>query len=622
MWKKSERVLLSSLSSYRRLARYSALGYRRALTGHTSATVNDSTSSSPWLWIINGIAIAAIFDSQSQGNGVALCESREKSSGVVFSTEQVVTNWSGTHTCQPLRIYEPHSAQEVLRLLQYLHSSNQHARPIGTALSPNGIGMSFGQQGSLISTSALDYVEVDPVQKVVTVGAGARVSEVLKALEVHNLTLQNFSSIQEQQMAGWTQVAAHGTGCSLPTVDDMILRMKLATATEGLLTLSNTSNPKLFGMAKVGLGVLGVVTELTLQCVDRHELLEHSFAVSLKDIAKQHYDRLSNYRHVRYMWLPYTSEVMVVVSNPVDGKQSDPAKDVVNAFQQQRAASTASTDKATKSLYELLIKLQRLTTKLTKEQEEELKALTFSQLRDRLLDFGPLNLAHIQAVNQAEAQFWKASTGSRQADSRDILGFDCGGEQHVFEVCFPIGSLKDKSNKDIAFVEKLMQLIEKHKIPAHCPIEQRWTARSSSKMSPAFSENPEEIFSWVGVIMYLPPNQSTEQRAEITKEFQRYTQLMQPLLDEYQAHCHWAKIELPMKTDSTAVAVKSADNSWWSRFFGSPSPPLDDKTIIANMRTRIRKKYPVDEFNAYRKALDPNAVLSNNLVETLFNAEK
>lgn len=39
--------------------------------------------------------------------------------------------------------------------------------------------------------------------------------QVLEALAKHGLTLQNFSSIQEQQMGGWTQVcmcvhAKHG----------------------------------------------------------------------------------------------------------------------------------------------------------------------------------------------------------------------------------------------------------------------------------------------------------------------------------------------------------------------------------------------------------------------------
>ncbi len=640
MMLKNSNNLIRSLPSYRRLSRFSALNHRRAITCSTASTPapQSATTSTPyWLWVVSGIAIAAVFEENGSGSStLAHCEHRHKGTGIEYESGQIITNWSNTHQCNPTHLYEPKSSQEVLRLLQYLHRKGwEKARPIGTALSPNGIGMS---DQSLISMHSLDYVEVDPENRLVTVGAGVRVSEVLKALEKHNLTLQNFSSIQEQQLAGWTQVAAHGTGCTLPTVDEMIVRMKLATATEGLMTLSQQSNPALFSMAKVGLGALGVVTELTLQCVPKHTLLEHTFTLPLKDIGKDHLQRLKEYRHVRYMWLPYTTEVVVVVSNPTgDGvERNDPAKAIVENW--EKSAISSSQDLPTKPLYELLLKCEKdsqSSQQTQQERELSVKQLSFSQLRDRLLDFAPLDLKHIQAVNQAESEFWKRCTGSRQDDSTKILGFDCGGEQFVFEVCFPIGPvLKDSvtkgSSKDIEFVQKLMKLIEKHQIPAHCPIEQRWTARSTAKMSPAYSQDPDEVFSWVGIIMYLPPHQIPLEREEITKQFQRYTQLIQPLLEEYNAHCHWAKIELPKdyensNTPNSQAVGKSETNtsSWWSRIFGSSSNTdvlvMDERTRLRIMKERIKAKFPVEEFNAYRKVLDPKGILSNKLIDSLFN---
>ena len=69
------------------------------------------------------------------------------------------------------------------------------------------------------------------------------------------------------------QVSAHGTGAKLPTVDEMIVRMQLATPGKGLLEL-NSDSEGLFEMTKVGLGSLGVVTELTLKCVPLYKLKE------------------------------------------------------------------------------------------------------------------------------------------------------------------------------------------------------------------------------------------------------------------------------------------------------------------------------------------------------------
>lgn len=59
----------------------------------------------------------------------------------------------------------------------------------------------------MLSFTNLDHIHVDPINRRVSVGAGATVSSILKELARYQLTLSNFSSIQEQQIAGWTQVA-------------------------------------------------------------------------------------------------------------------------------------------------------------------------------------------------------------------------------------------------------------------------------------------------------------------------------------------------------------------------------------------------------------------------------
>jgi L-galactono-1,4-lactone dehydrogenase len=271
-------------------------------------------------------------------------------------------------------------------------------------------------------------------------------------------------------------VAAHGTGVSLPTVEEMIVTMKMATPTEGLMTLSETANPRLFGMAKVGLGALGVVTELTMKCIPCLELLEVTQVCDRNAdhlSVSAHVERLRNFRHVRYMWVPYTDTVVTVVSNPVSTATTTtpstplatPNKDVTTVIDKKDVL-------ATKPLSDLLLSLcpdlDPLHTSL----------LSFSVLRDQLLDIAPLDLNHIKMVNKAEALFWRASEGIRQGDSTDILGFDCGGEQLVMEFCFPIGTLHEggqtgvTDGKDLLFVQKLLTLVEKAGIPAASPVEQ------------------------------------------------------------------------------------------------------------------------------------------------------
>ena len=64
------------------------------------------------------------------------------------------------------------------------------------------------------------------------------------------------------------------------------------------------------------------------------------------------------------------------------------------------------------------------------------EGMGFGQL-DELLKVDPPSSEHVKRVNAAEAEFWKRSAGVRVDWSDQILGFDCGGQQHVLEVVVP-----------------------------------------------------------------------------------------------------------------------------------------------------------------------------------------
>lgn len=512
-----------------------------------------------------------------------------------FSTEASVTNWSATHAVDPKKYYEPHNMEELELLVRDAHAKGQRIRPVGTALSPNGLGM---DKDGMVCLSHLDKVlDIDTKTQTVTVQAGARVSQVLEALGRHGLTLQNFSSIQEQQLGGWTQVAAHGTGASLPTVEEQIVRMKLVTPASGVIELSETQDPELFGLAKVGLGALGIVSELTLKCIPQHELLERTYVVnSFKELKRDHHRLLREYRHVRYMWLPHTDSIVVVISNPYE----EGVTPLPPSFQ------TPSIPESVKLTAVRSLLLSHPACRLS---PTDAAALGFTELRDALLDLAPLDPSWVGRVNAAEANYWKASEGYRKGGSTEILGFDCGGQQWVLEVAFPIGRLPkegekeggrkglnwwgggkgETETKDLEFVNRLRTMIREKNLPAPCPIEQRWTASSTAGMSPASSRDREEVFSWVGVIMYLPPGQDEDGREEIEKTFRRYVAEMEPLCEEFGALPHWAKIEVPKEEGARE-----------------------------RLKARLAGRYPVAAFNIVRKGFDPKGVLGNEMVEKLF----
>lgn len=214
------------------------------------------------------------------------------------------------------------------------------------------------------------------------------------------------------------------------------------------------------------------------------------------------------------------------------------------------------------------------------------------QLRDALLALNPLDKQHVIEVNRAEASFWRASEGFRVDWSDKLLGFECGGQQWVSEVVFPCGTRSKPDGADLRYMTELLELIENTDLPTPAPIEQRWTLRSKSTMSPAHSSGHDDLHSWVGIIMYLP-TQDDEQRTAITQRFWEYNQLCrEKLWSKFGCHQHWAKIELP-----------------------------DDEEGIRRMRRRLAERFPLEELNAAKRKLDPKGVLGNTLVDTLLLPE-
>ncbi|KAK7278936.1 hypothetical protein RJT34_23976 [Clitoria ternatea] len=493
-----------------------------------------------------------------------------------------VSNWSGTHEVQTRNFHQPETLDQLERVVKDAQESKTRIRPVGSGLSPNGIGLS---RAGMVNLALMDKIlEVDKQKKTVRVQAGIRVQQLVDGIKDHGLTLQNFASIREQQIGGIIQVGAHGTGARLPPIDEQVVAMKLVTPAKGTIEISKEKDPELFYLARCGLGGLGVVAEVTLQCVDRQELVEHTVVSNMSEIKKNHKKLLSENKHVKYLYIPYTDSVVVVRCNPVS-KWKGPPK-FKPKYTQDEAIQHVR-DLYRESLQKYGAEGSRVKT--SDDDEQNIDSLSFTELRDKLIALDPLNKKHIMKVNQAEAEFWRKSEGYRVGWSDEILGFDCGGQQWVSETCFPAGKLANPSMKDLEYIEELKQLIEKEEIPAPAPIEQRWTASSRSPMSPASSPSEDDIFSWVGIIMYLP-TMDARQRKDITEEFFHYRHLTQAKLwDHYSAYEHWAKIEVPK-----------------------------DKEELVDLQARLRKRFPVDEYNKARKELDPNRIVSNNMLEKLF----
>ena len=142
--------------------------------------------------------------------------------------------------------------------------------------------------------------------------------QVIEALRPYNLTLPNLASIAEQQIGGFTQIGAHGTGKMIAPVDHYVTKLKIVTPGKGTIELTKEKDGRLFELARVGLGCLGIVVEVTMECIPAHHLIEHTFVLTRKDAMSRKDRLLKEHKHTRFMWIPYTDTVIVVTNDPLN----------------------------------------------------------------------------------------------------------------------------------------------------------------------------------------------------------------------------------------------------------------------------------------------------------------
>ena len=69
-----------------------------------------------------------------------------------------------------------------------------------------------------------------------------------------------------QSIAGAVSTATHGTGLRYGSVSSLVVELELITAAGEVLRCSHDQNPDVFAAARCGLGALGLISTVTLQC--------------------------------------------------------------------------------------------------------------------------------------------------------------------------------------------------------------------------------------------------------------------------------------------------------------------------------------------------------------------
>lgn len=213
-------------------------------------------------------------------------------------------NWGRSASVRPVRVERPRSPEGVQRAVKAAASQGLTVKAIGAGHSFTGIAVAPGVLLELDDMQGL--VSADAATGRVTLLAGTRLHRIPSLLRPYGLAMENLGDIDRQSIAGAISTGTHGTGTGFGGIATQVRGLTLITADGEFLRIDETHDSELLPGAVVGLGALGVVVEVTLQCVPAFVLHAVDAPAPLGETLETVHEQAAAADHLEFYWHPHT----------------------------------------------------------------------------------------------------------------------------------------------------------------------------------------------------------------------------------------------------------------------------------------------------------------------------
>ncbi len=212
-------------------------------------------------------------------------------------------NWAGNVTGTAENYFQPSGESEIIQIVKNAVAKNKKIKLVGAAHSWSALALPTHYLINLDNYSKA--LNIDKEKKQVIVQAGIRLKNLNVILRENGLSLANLGSVSEQSIAGATATGTHGTGIKFGNISTQIIGMKLILADGTVLIINENENAELLPAVRINLGVLGIVSELTIQCVDVFNLRDESYALPFEETLEKIPELIKSTDHLKLWWFPH-----------------------------------------------------------------------------------------------------------------------------------------------------------------------------------------------------------------------------------------------------------------------------------------------------------------------------
>ncbi|OAN33661.1 D-arabinono-1,4-lactone oxidase [Microbacterium sp. H83] len=213
-------------------------------------------------------------------------------------------NWARSAEVRPIRVERPRSPEGVQRAVIAAAAHGLTIKAVGAGHSFTGIAIAPGVLLELDDLQGL--VSADAATGRVTLLAGTRLHRVPGLLAPHGLAMENLGDIDRQSIAGAISTGTHGTGAGFGGLAAQVVGVTMVTADGAFRRIDDEHEPELLPAVALGLGALGIIVEVTLQCVPAFVLSAIDEPAPLDDVLDSLPERVSEADHFEFYWFPHT----------------------------------------------------------------------------------------------------------------------------------------------------------------------------------------------------------------------------------------------------------------------------------------------------------------------------
>ncbi len=218
-------------------------------------------------------------------------------------------NWARTQSVKIAGLAAPSTEDEIVSTIATARRQGQRVKPVGAGHSWSDVAATDGILLSL--DNFRDLVSFDSETGIVTVQAGMRLHELNDLLAQRGRALPVLGSISAQSIAGATATGTHGSAPRGANLSSGITSLRMVLANGDVEDVNDHSNNDLLRAARVGLGALGVVSQVSLRTVPAFRLTETVEVVSFDAAAEQIPDLIAREEFIKVWWLPHVDRAMI-----------------------------------------------------------------------------------------------------------------------------------------------------------------------------------------------------------------------------------------------------------------------------------------------------------------------